>query len=146
MANGDVVIGGVKMSLEVARRLEMAGIHAVGVADDIARLRDGRITREELLEEGLVGLEGDDASVGADEWREYVSAVYAAACARYHVQVRGDFAGSTGGWRAGVAGTLNQTGLGDDEASTFATHAAAEDALAMVREAGADEARIVELV
>ena len=38
------------------------------------------------------------------------------------VQVRGEFAGSVGGWRPAITGTLNQTGLDDAEASTCDAH------------------------
>lgn len=65
----------------------------------------------------------------------------------YQIQVRGEWAGSVGGWRPAVSGSVNQTGLSDEHASTFASEIEAEAALvALVRE-GAHEAelRIVEI-
>ena len=45
---------------------------------------------------------------------------------KFQVQVSGEFGGSVDGWRPGCAGTENQTGTSDAEASTFDTHDAAE--------------------
>lgn len=47
----------------------------------------------------------------------------------FQIQVRGEWAGAVGGWRPAVAGTVNQTGLSDEEASTCATHDEAQATL-----------------
>jgi hypothetical protein len=42
------------------------------------------------------------------------------------VEVKGSFGGTTGGWRPASTGTENQTGMSDEEASTFDDHLSAE--------------------
>jgi len=74
MANGDVVIGGVALSADVARRLEMAGMGSREVANDVEALRSGLSTRQQLLAHCVDGCEDATSEV---EWAEYVSAVCA---------------------------------------------------------------------
>jgi len=65
----------------------------------------------------------------------------------YQVQVKGEWAGSEGGWRPAIDGTLNQTGRPAAQASTFPTMDEAEEALSLCVAEGAaeDNLRIVEL-
>lgn len=49
----------------------------------------------------------------------------------FQIQVRGEWAGTVGGWRPAVAGTLNQTSMSDESASTFEW---LDDATRFVRE------------
>jgi hypothetical protein len=50
------------------------------------------------------------------------------------LQVRGEWAGDvTPGWRPAVAGTLNQTGQSDEQASTFSSIEEAEATLGVVK-------------
>jgi hypothetical protein len=65
----------------------------------------------------------------------------------YQVQIRGDWAGVRGGWRPAVDGTINQTGMSRDAASTAPTRAEAEALAEAVVEAGAAPAdvRVVEV-
>ena len=65
----------------------------------------------------------------------------------YQIQVRGSWAdGDSNEWRPAIAGTLNQTGLSDEEASTFATCREASDVLdELVRPQNPVEMRIVQV-
>jgi hypothetical protein len=49
--------------------------------------------------------------------------------AAFQIQVTGEWAGTLGGWRPAIAGTVNQTGESDAAASTFTTHDEASIAL-----------------
>lgn len=83
-----------------------------------------------------------DAPGGADP------NVVAVAAKTYQIQVRGNFGGTSGGWRPAITGTLNRTGRGDAEASTFAGEIP-EDVTDMVCNELADDAednwRVVEV-
>jgi hypothetical protein len=63
------------------------------------------------------------------ERREEARLARAAKAKPYLLQVTGEWAGEVGGWRPAIAGTVNQTGLTDEEASTFRTHEEASLAL-----------------
>lgn len=67
-----VIIDTVKMPLEAARSVEWAGVN---VAEDLRALRAGETTAEALLAECLDGAEPEHEG----DWRDYVSAVCAAA-------------------------------------------------------------------
>lgn len=66
---------------------------------------------------------------------------------KFQVQVRGDFGGTSDGWRPAITGTLNQTGQGDDYASTAESYGEAQELLGMVHAAGAsaDDTRVIEV-
>lgn len=68
----NVTIDTVTMPLEAARSVEWAGVN---VAEDLRALRAGETTHEQLLAECLDGAEPEHEG----DWREYVSAVSAAA-------------------------------------------------------------------
>lgn len=57
----------------------------------------------------------------------------------YQVQVRGEFAGSVGGWRAAIRGTLNQTGHSDEVASVATSNDGAQELVELVVGEGARE-------
>jgi hypothetical protein len=64
---------------------------------------------------------------------------------QYQIMVRGEWAGDiTPGWKPGIAGTLNQSTLSDDEASCFETR---DEALAVAQEwiGDAAEWRVVQI-
>jgi hypothetical protein len=61
---------------------------------------------------------------------------------RFQIQVQGEWAGTTGGWRPGIAGTLNQTGQPDHRASTVDTVAEAFALQELVIAEGAPDYRI----
>jgi len=50
----------------------------------------------------------------------------------FQVQVTGEWAGVSGGWRPAVSGTLNETGRDDTWASTSDTREEAQDTLEYV--------------
>lgn len=66
---------------------------------------------------------------------------------RFRVEVRGEWAGVTGGWRPAVDGTVNATGRPRDEASLFDSYLAAREAVDVLVEQGADpdHVRIVQV-
>lgn len=66
---------------------------------------------------------------------------------KYKLEVRSnEWAGILrNGWRPAIAGTLNQTGLSDNEASTYPTLADAEADVAIVWEQEPEDVRIVEV-
>jgi hypothetical protein len=59
---------------------------------------------------------------------------------RYQVQVSGPWAGSVGGWRPAVDGTMNQSGRPAAEASTFATEDEAEEVMAQCQDEADEDA------
>lgn len=64
---------------------------------------------------------------------------------QFQIMVRGEWAGDVSpGWKPGIAGTLNQSSLSDDEASCFDSR---EQAVAIATEhcADADEWSVVEI-
>lgn len=63
---------------------------------------------------------------------------------RVQIQVSGEWAGTSGGWRPAIDGTLNQTGEDPAEASTFTGDVPA-DVVEMVREQRPEAWRIVTL-
>lgn len=70
--SGSVTIDGVRLSVEVARLIELVG---VCVADDVAHVREAG-SCDGLLVDCLEGCEDEATEL---LWREYVSAVCAAA-------------------------------------------------------------------
>lgn len=63
------------------------------------------------------------------------------AAKKFLVEVAGNWAGSTGGWRPAVCGVMNQTGKDDREASTFTTLAAARAMRDQLRDVADDHER-----
>ncbi len=56
---------------------------------------------------------------------------------KFQVQARGEFGGTSGGWRPAITGTLNQTSLSDADASTTESYGEAQELLALVQNEGA---------
>ena len=80
-----------------------------------------------------------DAQVGAASLRVYEAH-------RYQLQTRDAWAGRPAGtWLPAVAGTVNQTGKPDGEASTFDTEEEAEAAAEALEAEGLESYRVVKL-
>lgn len=78
-----------------------------------------------------------------ERWTNVPGALQRPPAVRFRLEVYGDWAGITSGWRPAIDGTVNLTGENPQHASTFNTLAEAEEAWEACQSEGADQLVIV---